>query len=146
MVLFGLVLLFAAIVIGVAGAASNAGDAHALSGGFDVFGYNFSGSEAALFVAGIIVGAVGFLGLALVLAGSRSSARKARVAKREVKRARRETAAAERARDRAVQKQQRVEAAQPGVANDVPLTPQTRGARAGRPWSRWFDRRGARTR
>ena len=142
MVLLGLVLLLAAVVIGVTGAATNAGQTHALAGGFDVFGYTFTGSAGALFVAGMVVGATGLLGLLLVIAGSRVSARKARAAKREVKRARREAAAAERARDRALHEQERVAATTSVVSNDATVAP---GTRTGHPWSRWFGRRRAHT-
>ncbi|MEU1074637.1 MULTISPECIES: hypothetical protein [unclassified Streptomyces] len=70
-VLLGLVLLIAALVIGVSGVVANEGAAHELSGGFSVFGYDFSGSTGTLFLYGIVVGAVGLLGLSLLLAGVR---------------------------------------------------------------------------
>jgi hypothetical protein len=40
----GLILLIAAVVVGVAGVLVNAGSGHALTDGFAVFGYHVTGS------------------------------------------------------------------------------------------------------
>ncbi|MEU7551456.1 hypothetical protein AB0B01_03685 [Streptomyces sp. NPDC044571] len=71
LVILGLVLLIAALVVGVAGVVANDGSAHELTGGFSVFGYEVSGSTGTLFLYGIAVGAVALLGLSLLLAGVR---------------------------------------------------------------------------
>ncbi|MFK8906634.1 hypothetical protein [Streptomyces sp. YS-3] len=74
--LLGLVLLIAALVVGVSGVVANEGAAHPLTGGFSVFGYHFSGSTGTLFLYGIVVGAVGLLGLSLLLAAVRRASRR----------------------------------------------------------------------
>jgi hypothetical protein len=48
-VLAGLVLLLAAVVVGVAGVLANAGAGHELTHGFAVFGYHVTGSTGPLF-------------------------------------------------------------------------------------------------
>ena len=67
-VVLGLIILVAAIVVGVAGVLSNAGSAHALTHGFAVLGYHVTGSTGTLFLYGIVVGALAMLGLSLLLA------------------------------------------------------------------------------
>ena len=56
-VVLGLIILVAALVVGVAGVLSNAGSAHALTHGFAVLGYHVTGSAGTLFLYGIVVGA-----------------------------------------------------------------------------------------
>ena len=91
-VLIGLVILVAAVVVGVAGVLTNGGG-HPLTDQFAVFGYHVTGSTGVLFLYGIVVGAVGVLGLSLLLAGARRTARRGRTARRDLKQSRRETAA-----------------------------------------------------
>ena len=67
-VVLGLIILVAAIVVGVAGVLSNAGSAHALTHGFAVLGYHVTGSTGTLFLYGIVVGALALAGLSLLLA------------------------------------------------------------------------------
>jgi hypothetical protein len=98
-ILLGLVVLVAAVVVGVAGVLANGGDGHALSGNFAVFGYHVTGSTGTLFLYGIVVGAVGVCGLSLLLAGARRTARRGRSARRELKQSRRETAVVSSERD-----------------------------------------------
>lgn len=101
MIIFiGLVLLIAAVVVGVVGVLTNSGDEHAITDGFSVFGYDVTGSTGTLFLYGIVVGAVGLLGLSLLMAGARRSSRKARNARREAKDARKEATEAQHDRDR----------------------------------------------
>ena len=69
-VILGLVLLVAAVVVGVAGVLTNHGSAHALNHGFSVLGYHVTGSTGTLFLYGVVVGAVAVLGLSLLLAGA----------------------------------------------------------------------------
>ena len=77
-VILGLIILVAALVVGVAGVLSNAGSAHALTHGFAVFGYHVTGSTGTLFLYGIVVGALAMLGLSLLLAGARRTSRRGR--------------------------------------------------------------------
>lgn len=101
MIIFiGLVLLIAAVVVGVVGVLTNSGDEHAITDGFTVFGYDVTGSTGTLFLYGIVVGAVGLLGLALLFSGARRSSRKAKNARREAKEARRQATEAQHDRDR----------------------------------------------
>jgi len=94
MIIIGLILLIAAIVVGVAGVLNNSRSSNALMESFDVFGYHVTGSTGTLFLYGVVVGAVGVLGLSLLLAGSRRTARRGRSARRDLKQSRRETAEA----------------------------------------------------
>jgi uncharacterized membrane protein YciS (DUF1049 family) len=98
-VILGLVIVVAAVVVGVAGVLGNAGSAHALTHGFAVFGYHVTGSTGTLFLYGIVVGVLAMLGLSLLLAGSRRTARRGRAARRDLEQSRRETAAVSQQRD-----------------------------------------------
>jgi hypothetical protein len=117
-ILVGLVLLVAAVVVGVAGVLTNGGGGHPLTDPFAVFGYHVTGSTGLLFLYGIVVGAVGLLGLSLLLTGARRTARRGRMARRELKQSRRETAAANQDRDDLAHAQQR-ETADAGADADA---------------------------
>jgi hypothetical protein len=98
MLILGLLILAAAVVVGADAAAGNTGSAHSVPGGFHFFGYLVHGSTGQMFLAGIVVGAVGLLGLAMVIDGINRSARLRRelaFARREVLRSRRRAADAE---------------------------------------------------
>ena len=99
MVVLGLVVLLAAVIFGVAGVLGNAGSEHALTDGFSVLGIKMNGSTGTLFLIGIVVGLVAAVGLALLLAGARRTARRGSTARRELKQSRRETAAVTQERD-----------------------------------------------
>jgi hypothetical protein len=99
MIIIGLVILIAAVVAGVAGVLANSGSGHLLTHHFAVFGYHVTGSTGTLFLYGIVVGAVGVLGLSLLLAGARRTSRRGRDARHGLTRSRRETAAVSRDRD-----------------------------------------------
>jgi hypothetical protein len=105
-ILIGLVILLAAVVVGVAGVLTNGGDAPTLTDQFAVFGYHVTGSTGMVFLYGIVVGAVGLFGLSLLLAGARRTARRGRTARSELKQSRRETAAAYQDRDDLAQARQ----------------------------------------
>src|SRR3984957_13897788 len=98
-IIIGLVILIAAVVVGVSGVLSNSGSGHPLTHGFAVFGYHVTGSTGTLFLYGIVLGAIGVLGLGLLLAGARRTSRRGRAARRGLKQSRRETASASQARD-----------------------------------------------
>jgi len=98
-VIFGLIVLLAAVIIGVAGVLGNAGRAHGLNHGFAVFGYHVTGSTGTLFLYGIVVGAVALAGLSLLLAGARRTSRRGSAARREVRQSRQQTAAVSQDRD-----------------------------------------------
>jgi hypothetical protein len=86
MLILGLLILVAAVVVGVEAVADNSGGHHLLAGGFNLFGYHLHGSSGRLFVGGVIVGVVGLLGLMMLAVGARRSARM----RRELTRARRD--------------------------------------------------------
>ncbi|WP_433657486.1 hypothetical protein ACQPW1_38195 [Nocardia sp. CA-128927] len=88
-VIIGLVVLLAAVIVGVTGVFANGGSTHALTDNFAVFGYHVTGSTGVLFLYGIVVGAVGLAGLSLLLAGARRTARLGANARRELKETRR---------------------------------------------------------
>ncbi len=98
-VILGLVILLAAVIIGVAGVLGNGGSGHALTHGFAVFGYHVTGSTGTLFLYGIVVGAVALAGLSLLLAGARRTSRRGSAARRGLRQSRRETAAVSQDRD-----------------------------------------------
>jgi hypothetical protein len=97
-IIIGLVILIAAVVAGAAGVLSNSGSGHPLTH-FAVLGYHVTGSTGTLFLYGIVVGAVGLLGLSLLLAGARRTSRRGRDARRGLALSRRETAAVSHDRD-----------------------------------------------
>src|SRR5665811_1616446 len=74
-VIIGLIILVAAVVVGVAGVLSNGGSGHALTHGFAVFGYHVTGSTGTLFLYGVVVGGVAMFGLSLFLTGARRASR-----------------------------------------------------------------------
>jgi uncharacterized membrane protein YciS (DUF1049 family) len=98
-VILGLVVLLAAVIVGLTGVLTNSGSAHSLTHGFAVFGYHVTGSTGTLFLYGIVVGAVALIGLSLLLTGARRTSRHARAARRELKQSRRETATVSQDRD-----------------------------------------------
>ena len=91
-VIVGLVVLLAAVIVGFTGVLTNAGAAHPLTENFSVFGYHVTGSTGTLFLFGIVIGAVGMLGLSVLLAGARRTAGRGRDARRDLQRSQRETA------------------------------------------------------
>jgi hypothetical protein len=98
-IIIGLVILVAAVVAGVSGVLSNSGSGHPLTHPFAVFGYHVTGSTGTLFLYGIVVGALGLLGLSLLLAGARRTSRRGRQARRGLTQSRRETATVTQDRD-----------------------------------------------
>ncbi|RDI55895.1 hypothetical protein [Nocardia mexicana] len=95
-VLIGLIVLLAAVAVGVAAVSANLGDGHLLSPEFTVFDQSFAGSQGELFAVGAAIGAAGMLGLALVMAGALTSTRRNAKVRRELRRSRREATAARR--------------------------------------------------
>jgi hypothetical protein len=95
----GLVLLVAAVVVGVAGVLTNDAGTHTLGAhGFSVLGYHVTGSTGTLFLYGIVIGALGVLGLSLLLSRARRTARLGNAARRSLEQSRAETVVV--ARDR----------------------------------------------
>jgi hypothetical protein len=113
-IVVGLILLIAAVVVGVAGVLANAGSGHALTSGFAVFGYHVTGSTGTLFLYGIVVGAIALLGLTLLLAGARRTSRRGRAARRGLKQSRQETDAAIAQRDDLVRERETPRVEKPG--------------------------------
>jgi hypothetical protein len=91
LVIFGLIIVVAAVVVGAAGVLGNDGGAHGLAHGFSVLGYHVNGSGT-VFLYGIAVGAIGLFGLWLLLAGARRTARRGSAARRGLRQSRQETA------------------------------------------------------
>ena len=97
-VILGLVILVAAVIVGVAGVLANGGHAHAVTH-FAAFGYHVTGSTGTVFLYGIVVGALALAGLGVLLAGARRTSRRGRDARRGLAQSRRETAAVSADRD-----------------------------------------------
>jgi hypothetical protein len=98
-IIIGLIILVVAAIAGVAAVLGNAGHGHDLTSSFSMLGYHVTGSTGALFLYGIVVGAVAMLGLALLLGGARRSSRRGIVARRSLRQSRRETTAVSQDRD-----------------------------------------------
>jgi hypothetical protein len=98
-IILGLVVLIAAVVVGVAGVLGNRGIGHALVHPFSVLGYHVTGSDGRLFLYGIVVGAVGVAALGLLLGSARRTSRRGSAARHSLRDSRRETAAVSRDRD-----------------------------------------------
>jgi hypothetical protein len=117
-IILGLVVLIAAVVFGVAGVLGNAGTGHALVHPFAVFGYHVTGSTGALFLYGIVVGAIGLAGLGLLLAGARRTSRRGSDARRGLRQSRRETAAVSRDRDDLIDQRETARASAASARDD----------------------------
>ena len=89
-IVLGLIILVAAVVVGVAGVLGNGG-AHGPAHGFSVLGYHVTGSGT-VFLYGIAVGAIALFGLWLLLAGARRTSRRGSAARRGLRQSRQETA------------------------------------------------------
>ncbi|MDQ0942766.1 hypothetical protein [Streptomyces sp. V1I1] len=132
-VILGLVILLAAVVVGVAGVVTNSGSAHEVTGGFSVFGFDVTGSTGTLFLYGMIVGAAALFGLSLLLTGARRTSRRGSTAHRGRKPSRRETASAGRDRDDLVDQREPARADNANArGNDSPQGDRTRAPDSGR--------------
>jgi len=100
MVALGLLLLAGASVTVLVGFFANNGADHAISGGFELFGYDINSSTGRLFLYGAIVGVVGMLGLNLFLAGMGRGVKHKVANRRERKSYRRRTETLQEERDR----------------------------------------------
>ena len=69
MIVVGLLLLVVAAVVALVGIFGNLGSSHQLSRAVDLLGYHLHGSTGKLLLVGVIIGAVGMLGLNMLLAG-----------------------------------------------------------------------------
>jgi gas vesicle protein len=98
-IILGLIILVAAVVVGVAGVLTNHGSAHLLTHRFTVLGYHVNGSTGRLFLYGIVVGAVAVFGLSLLLSAARRTSRRGSVARQGLQQSRDETAAVTEDRD-----------------------------------------------
>ena len=139
-VIVGLVILIAAVVAGVAGVLANSGSGHALTHGFAVFGYHVTGSTGMLFLYGIVVGALGLLGLGLLLAGARRTSRRGRDARRGLKQSRRETATASQARDDLIGQRDTARADTASSPQNSPPRSSRQPAASGSRWNRLLPR------
>ena len=130
-VILGLVILIAAVVVGVGGVLGNGGTGHALTHGFALFGYHVTGSTGTLFLYGIVVGAVAVLGLSLLLAGARHTSRRGHDARRGLKESRRQTAAVSQERDDLLDQRETARASTAGTLGDAPAGDRHPGGDAG---------------
>lgn len=121
LVVVGLILLIAAVVVGVAGVLANAGAGHALPAhSFSAFGYHVTGSTGTLFLYGIVVGVVAMFGLSLLLTGARRTSRRGQVARRGLRQSRQETAEAVNARDELIDQRETDRSSNRGRPADGP--------------------------
>ncbi|MFQ6330276.1 hypothetical protein ACLMAL_29650 [Nocardia sp. CWNU-33] len=95
-IIIGLVVLIAAVIIGVAGVAANMGEVSTSTNDFAMFDYHFTADAGQLFGYGAAVGAIGMLGLSLLLAGVWRSSRRGMATRRELRKTRKEVAAVRR--------------------------------------------------
>jgi hypothetical protein len=102
-VIIGLLVLLAAVVVGVIAVTTNTGSAHGVGDQFAVLGHPLAGvSTGQLFLYGIVVGVVGMLGLSMLL-GTFNRRLASRGSRRELKGSRRESAALRLDRERLTQ-------------------------------------------
>lgn len=141
-IILGLIILIAALVVGVAGVLGNDGSAHALTH-FSVLGYHVTGSEGTVFLSGIVVGAAGLLGLTLLLAATRRTSRRGTAARRGLKRSRRETAAANQERDDLISQR---DSARANTTSNPSSGTAAQDAQRGPASDRWSSVRGLRRR
>ncbi len=120
-IVLGLLVLIAAVVVGVSIAAADLDRMRAPAGDFEIFGSLFTPTVGEVFGVGILVGAAGMLGLLLLSTGVWRSARRGSEARRELRRSRREVAAARRA----------APAPQAPAGGPPPPPPRPRGAGGG---------------
>jgi hypothetical protein len=134
-IIVGLIILIAALIVGVAGVLGNSGSAHAISH-FSVLGYHVTGSAGTLFLAGIVVGAVGLFGLTILLAGARRTSQRGSAARRGLRRSRRETAAASKERDDLLDQRDTARANAAGDLTSGTDPPDTQPGPADHRWTR----------
>jgi hypothetical protein len=125
LVIGGLILLVIATIIGLVGVLSNAGASHPLTENFSVLGYHVTGSTGTLFLFGIVVGAVAMLGLSVLLAGARRTARRGRNARRDLQGYQRENASLAQDRDRLLENRQHDGAATSAITHSDRATDMT---------------------
>jgi uncharacterized membrane protein YciS (DUF1049 family) len=116
--ILGLIILVAAVVVGVAGVLANGGSAHALAHGFAVFGYHVTGSTGTLFLYGLVVGALALLGLSLLLSAARRTSRLGNAARRGLEQSRDETLAVRKDRDDLIDQREATRAETASALND----------------------------
>jgi hypothetical protein len=147
-VILGLIILVAALIVGVAGVLGNGGT-HGLAHGFSVLGFHVTGSGT-VFLYGIAVGAIALFGLWLLLTGARRTSRRGSAARRglrqsrqETAKSRQETAAVSKARDELIDQRDTARAYTASELGNPPppgdLSPSTEQVRRSRP--RLFGRR-----
>lgn len=124
-IIIGLVVLIGAVIIGVAGVAANTGEVRTSPSDFGVFDYHFTASAGELFLYGIAIGAIGMLGLSLLLAGVWRSSRRNSAARRDLRQSRRELAAQEKAKAKAADQRRSTPPAAPPSAATPPATKPT---------------------
>jgi hypothetical protein len=139
-IILGLIILAAALVVGMAGVLGNGGSAHAVSH-FSIFGYHLTGSTGTLFLAGIVVGAAGLLGLGILLAGARRTSRRGRAARRGLRQSRRETAAVSQERDDLIDQRDTARADTASQSGNGTGSPDAAPRPAGDRWNRVRDLR-----
>jgi hypothetical protein len=140
-VILGLIILLAAVIVGVAGVLSNGGSGHALTHGFSVFGYHVTGSTGTLFLYGVVVGAVALAGLCLLLVGARRTSRRGRAARRGLRQSRQQTAAVSQDRDDLIEQREAARAYTAGTpGNGTPRGDRHPGAAGLRGRLRLFGR------
>jgi hypothetical protein len=136
-IILGLIILVAALIIGVAGVLGN-GSTHAVVH-LSALGYHLSGSAGTLFLAGIVVGAAGLLGLILLLAGARRRLRRGSAATRRLRQSRRETAAASQERDDLIEQRDTARASTTSNPGNSTATQDLNVSGSSERWSRLRD-------
>jgi hypothetical protein len=127
MAALGLLLLAATVVIALGGILANTGSGHPLGHTVNILGYHLQGSTGKLLLIGVIVGAVGMVGLNMLLAGVGMGFKRRARNRKERKTAHREARVAVADRDRIAQQLEhehtaRVQAEKRVVSSDIDLT------------------------
>ncbi len=128
LIIIGLIILVAALIVGVAGVLGN-GSTHQAGHEFSVLGYHVTGSSGTIFLAGMVVGTAGLFGLSLLLAGARRTSRRGSAARRSLRKSRRDTVAVSKDRDDLIEQRDTARAASASaLGDDAPLGGDDRSA------------------
>ncbi|MEV5837076.1 hypothetical protein [Nocardia sp. NPDC052112] len=140
-IIIGLVVLIGAVIVGVAGVAANTGEVRTAPSDFGVFDYHLTVSAGELFLYGMAIGAIGMLGLSLLLAGVWRSSRRSSTARRDLRQSRRELAAQEKAAEQATKRGGTPPpAAAPPATKPTAQAPAPQGGKPVWSWNRFLRR------
>lgn len=133
MIALGLLLLLVAAVVALVGIFSNLGSSHQLGRSIDLLGYHLHGSTGKLLLVGVIIGAVGMLGLNMLLAGIGRGFKRTITRRQERRLERRQATTVAQDRDHLAAELEREQAARVEAERQRTVPPADPAGFAGRP-------------